>query len=142
MRGAKAPLFFMESEMTLAEFRVIYPEFEKVPDAVVQRYLDEFLILYPMDYGTYQDTLQGLYVAHYLSIGFNLKTGGSKGGSQTFAVTSRSVGDVSMSGSLIGVDATSPWDASLYGQKFKLIIMAFGAGPMLTGRSYGYGYGQ
>lgn len=129
--------------MTLADFRAIYPEFIKVPDAVVQRYLDEFKIFYMLDYGDYADTLQGLYVAHYLTMGFNLKTGESKGGSHSFAVTSRSVGDVSMSGSLIGVDATSPWDATIYGQKFRLMISAFGAGPYLTGNYYaGYGYGQ
>lgn len=129
--------------MTLSEFRQTYPEFSQVADAVIQRYLDEFLIFYRADYGDYSDTLQGLYVAHYLTLGYNLTTGQAKPGSVAMSITSRSVGDVSMSGTLIGVgsDATQ-WDATLFGQKFKLLIGIFGAGPLLTGRSYGYGYGQ
>jgi len=129
--------------MTLTEFRTVYPEFAQVPDAVIQRYLDEFTVFYQADYGDYTDTLQGLYVAHWVTATYNLTTGLPKPGGVSMSITSRTVGDVSMSGTLIGVGSDSTfWDSTIWGQKFQMYIGLFGAGPSLTGRNYGYGYGQ
>ena len=53
--------------LDLAQFRASYPEFVNVPDAVIQRYLTEFTVLYTGCYGEYYDVLQGYYVAHMLA---------------------------------------------------------------------------
>lgn len=126
--------------LDLAQFRDSYPEFVNVPDAVIQRYLTEFTVLYTGCYGEYYDALHGYYVAHMLATNYNLKTGQSGGGSVTVVTTGRSVGDVSVSGQAIGVGSDgSMWDGTTYGQMFKNMIAIFGAGPYLTEAATGYG---
>ncbi len=125
--------------LDLAQFRASYPEFVNVPDAVIQRYLTEFTVLYTGCYGEYFDALQGYYVAHMLATNYNLTTGQSGGGSVTVVTTGRSVGDVSVSGQAIGVGSDgSMWDGTTYGQMFKNLITLFGAGPYLTEAATGY----
>lgn len=126
--------------LDLAQFRASYPEFVNVPDAVIQRYLTEFTVLYTGCYGEYYDALQGYYVAHMLATNYDLKTGQSGGGSITVVTTGRSVGDVSVSGQAIGVGSDgSMWDGTTYGQMFKNLIAIFGSGPYLTEAATGYG---
>lgn len=126
--------------LDLAQFRASYPEFVNVTDAVIQRYLTEFTVLYTCCYGEYYDVLQGYYVAHMLATNYNLTTGQSGGGSVTVVTTGRSVGDVSVSGQAIGVGSDgSMWDGTTYGQMFKNLIGIFGAGPYLTQAAYPYG---
>lgn len=126
--------------LDLAQFRDSYPEFVNVPDAVIQRYLTEFTVLYTGCYGEYYDSLQGYYVAHMLATNYNLTTGQSGGGSVTVVTTGRTVGDVSVSGQAIGVGPDgSMWDGTTYGQMFKNLITMFGAGPYLTEAATGYG---
>lgn len=126
--------------LDLAQFRASYPEFVNVPDAVIQRYLTEFTVLYTGCYGEYYDALQGYYVAHMLATNYNLTTGQSGGGSVTVVTTGRSVGDVSVSGQAIGVGSDgSTWDGTTYGQMFKNLISLFGAGPYLTQSANLYG---
>ena len=43
--------------LDLAQFRASYPEFVNVPDAVIQRYITEFTVLYTGCYGEYYDVL-------------------------------------------------------------------------------------
>lgn len=126
--------------LTLVQFRAQYPEFATVNDAVITRYLAEFEILYTGCYGDMYDILQGYYVAHMVSLFYNKKTGSSTGGASVVVMTSRSVGDVSMSGQVVGA-ATDPslWDATTYGQMFRNLIGIFGAGPYLTEAAGGYG---
>lgn len=126
--------------LDLAQFRASYPEFVNVLDAVIQRYLTEFTVLYTGCYGEYYDALQGYYVAHMLATNYNLTTGQSGGGSVTVVTTGRTVGDVSVSGQAIGVGSDgSMWDGTTYGQMFKNLIAIFGAGPYLTEAATGYG---
>ncbi len=126
--------------LDLAQFRDSYPEFVNVPDAVIQRCLTEFTVLYTGCYGECYDVLQGYYVAHMLATNYNLATGASGGGSVTVVTTGRSVGDVSVSGQAIGVGSDgSMWDGTTYGQMFKNLITLFGAGPYLTEAATGYG---
>lgn len=127
--------------LTLAEFRALYPEFASIPDAIVQRYLTEFTILYQGCYGDYYQIMQGYYVAHMLTTFYNLTTGAPKGGAVTVVTTGRAVGDVNTSGQAIGVNASDPnfWDGTTYGQMFYSLLSMFGAGPMLTGVNTGYG---
>ena len=127
--------------LDLAKFRASYPEFVNVPDAVIQRYLTEFTILYTGCYGEYYDVLQGYYVAHMLSTNYNLATGQPGGGAVTVVTTGRTVGDVSVSGQAIGVGSDgSMWDGTTYGQRFRDLIAPFGAGPYLTQPAHLYGY--
>ena len=124
----------------LAQLRVTYPEFVNVPDAVIQRYLTEFTVLYTGCYGEYYDVLQGYYVTHMLATNYNLTTGHPGGGSVTVVTTGRTVGDVSVSGQAIGIGSDgSMWDGTTYGQMFKNLIGIFGAGPYLTQAAYPYG---
>ena len=126
--------------LTLAQFRASYPEFVNVPDAVIQRYLTEFTVLYTGCYGEYYDILQGYYAAHMLATNYNLATGSPGGGAVTVVATGRTVGDVSVSGQAIGVGSdSSMWDGTTYGQMFKNLIGMFGAGPYLTQAAYPYG---
>lgn len=126
--------------LTLAQFRASYPEFVNVPDAVIQRYLTEFTVLYTGCYGEYYDVLQGYYAAHMLATNYNLATGSSGGGAVTVVATGRTVGDVSISGQAIGVGSdSSMWDGSTYGQTFEKLIGMFGAGPYLTQSANLYG---
>lgn len=126
--------------LDLAQFRASYPEFVNVPDAVIQRYLAEFAVLYTGCYGEYYDVLQGYYVAHMLATNYNLATGAAGGGAVTVVTTGRSVGDVSVSGQAIGVGSDgSMWDGTTYGQMFKSLITIFGAGPYLTQQAHPYG---
>lgn len=126
--------------LTLAEFRALYPEFVNVPDAIVQRYLTEFTILYRGCYGDYYQTMQGYYVSHMLTTFYNLTTGAPKGGAVTVVTTGRNVGDVSTSGQAIGINTSDPnfWDGTNHGQLFYTLLSLFGAGPMLTGVNTGY----
>ena len=127
--------------LDLAKFRASYPEFVNVPDAVIQRYLTEFTVLYTGCYGEYYDVLQGYYVAHMLSTNYNLATGQPGGGAVTVVTTGRTVGDVSVSGQAIGVGSDgSMWDGTTYGQRFRDLIAPFGAGPYLTQPAHLYGY--
>ena len=131
--------------LTLAQYRASYPEFASIDDAIVQRYLTEFTILYQGCYGEYYDMLQGYYVSHMLAMFYNVATGQASGTGATGGIkvipTSRSVGDVSVSGQAVGINTSDPsyWDGTVYGQRFWSIISAFGGGPYLTGVSYGYG---
>ena len=126
--------------LDLAQFRVTYPEFVNVPDAVIQRYLTEFTVLYSGCYGEYCDVLQGYYAAHMLATNYNLTTGKPVGGAVTVVTTGRTVGDVSVSGQAIGVGSDgSMWDGTTYGQMFKNLIAIFGAGPYLTQSANLYG---
>lgn len=126
--------------LDLAQFRASYPEFVNLPDAVIQRYLTEFTVLYTGCYGEYYDVLQGYYVAHMLATNYNLATGAPGGGAVTVVTTGRSVGDVSVSGQAIGVSSdASMWDGTTYGQMFKNLIAIFGSGPYLTESATGYG---
>lgn len=55
--------------MTLAEFRIAYPEFERTPGAQVQVALDSALLSTPASvWGDRQDHAQGLLAAHWLAL--------------------------------------------------------------------------
>ena len=126
--------------LDIAQFLASYPEFVNVPDAVIQRYLTEFTILYTGCYGEYYDVLQGYYVAHMLATNYNLASGQPGGGVLTVVTTGRTVGDVSVSGQAIGIGSDgSMWDGTTYGQRFRDLIAPFGAGPYLTQSANMYG---
>lgn len=55
--------------MTLSEFRIRYPEFEKADDALVSAILDEALVVTPPNiWGDLADRAQGLLTAHLLTL--------------------------------------------------------------------------
>lgn len=114
--------------MTLAEFRVLYPDFSAIPDANIQIYLDLFVSLYGVNYGNVTDHLQGLYTAHRLIV-FN------QGGAVAVgAITSKSEGDVSRSyADSTGAASSSEFASSSYGVEFINLIRAFGSGGVVSG---------
>lgn len=122
--------------MTLAEFRTLYPEFAAIDDAVVQRYLDMFECQFGTDYGCMTDELQGLFVAHRLTIWQKTSSGAS--GPQ-LVTTNRRVGDVSIGGYVAGGGDGSYGDYSstAYGIQFWENIKLYGGGPMMADSVYG-----
>lgn len=115
--------------MNLVEFRDTYPEFDDVPDTVLQRQLDAFASLYQGNYGDLRDYLSGLYVAHQTTV-FTTSTGAAA--AQT--VKSRSVDGMSWT------YADSPsamkagdFSSTKYGLEFFRVMSLFGQGPIMAG---------
>ena len=113
--------------MNYSEYIAIYPEHINTDPSKIQRFLDLFIAMYGLGYGSLNDHLQSLYVSHRLAIsaiGSAVNTG---------EVASRSVGDVSVSyvtsnpsGDSSGMSSTS------YGIEFLDIISNFSS-PMVAG---------
>lgn len=106
--------------MTTIEFRTIYPSFLESTDFQINYFLGLFVTLYGSGLN---DHLQGLYVAHRLTVS---KQGSTKEGK----ITSESVGDISVSYStetdITGMNSTP------YGVEFSNLIAGF-SGPMVAG---------
>lgn len=114
--------------MTPAEFKTAYPEFAAVDDAVIQRQLDNFALLYQGDYGTLTDYLSGLYTAHQVTV-FTSNT--SAAPVQT--VTSRSVDGMSWSyGQSSAGSKAGDFASTKYGLEFYRIMSQFGKGPVMA----------
>ncbi len=117
--------------MTLIEFRAFYPEFSAVDDLVVQRYLDLFICQFTGDYGCMTNELQGLFVAHRLSI-WQRTNKGSAGAVVT--ATSKSVRDESLSGYVAGSNDGDYGDygSTAYGIQFWNNIKLYGGGGFMA----------
>jgi len=117
--------------MTLAEFRIFYPQFSTIDDAVVNRYLELFLCQFVGDYDCMANELQGLFVAHRLTV-WKRTSGGSDGA--IVVATSKSVGDESQSGFVAGAQDGGYGDyaATAYGVQFWSTIMLYGGGGMMA----------
>ena len=117
--------------MTLAEFRAFYPEFSGVDDIVVQRYLDLFICQFGEQYGCMTGELQGLFVAHRLTI-WKRTNSGSAGAVVT--TTSKSVGDESLSGYVAGGGdgGYGDYSATAYGIQFWNNIKLYGSGGFMA----------
>ena len=117
--------------MTIEEFRTFYPEFATVNDSVIQRYLDRFVCQFGADYGCDTDELQGLYTAHRVAIW--QKTSSGANGPQLIT-TSRRVGDVAVSGEIVGFGDNSYGDYAVtsYGAQFWADIQMYGGGPIMA----------
>jgi hypothetical protein len=121
--------------MTIAEFRVFYPQFDTIDDAVVQRYLDLFECQFTGDYDCMQDELQGLFTAHRLVM-WQRTNAGSVGA--VVVATSKSVGDESQSGFVAGAQDGGYGDyaATSFGVQFWTIILPYGSGGMMAESNY------
>lgn len=114
--------------MTLEEFRLIYPQFAAVPDAVITYQLGVFSCLYQGDYGCSADYLAGLFVAHQVAV----STAAGSGPVQS--VASKSVGDVSISYNKSGTaDKAGDFSSTKFGQEFARLMGMFGMGPNMAG---------
>lgn len=120
--------------MTLAEFKAIYTKIT-LSDTQIQMYLDLFVCQYGEDDGDccMYDHLQGLFTAHRCTVFQNASKGG--GGAPTLTQTSKSVGDVSVSGHVSGANDSTFGDfgATAYGIEFINSIQLLGSGPMMAG---------
>jgi len=114
--------------MTLEEFRLVYPQFAAVTDAVITYQLGVFACLYQGDYGCSADYLAGLFVAHQVAVA----TTGGNGAAQSIA--SKAVGDVSISYSKsASADKLGDFSATKYGMEFARLMGMFGMGPIMAG---------
>ncbi|MGL4752256.1 MAG: DUF4054 domain-containing protein [Aeromonadaceae bacterium] len=117
--------------MTLQEWKSQYQDIA-ADDPVIQRYLDMFRCMYAGDYGCMADSLQGWFVAHYITYSSSNPKDPTGG-----IVTTKTVGDVSIgSGAHLAFQGRS--DANhmyftTYGQMFMDAIALFGGGPMIAG---------
>lgn len=115
--------------MTLEEFKALYPDVTAT-DAQLQAYLDLFVCQYGEGSDCSYDYLQGLFVAHRGTV---MSRMGSKA-SPVLTATSKSVGSVSTSGTVSGLDnAFGDFGSTGYGIEFSSNIMLLGSGPMMAG---------
>lgn len=117
--------------MDITLFRTYYPQFDTVDDAIIQRYLDLFDCQFTGDYDCMHDELQGLFVAHRVSI-WQMGNKGFHGGA--LVETSKSVGDESVGGVIAGSENSTYGDysATSYGIQFWSTIRLYGAGPKMA----------
>lgn len=115
--------------MTLEEFKLMYPNVTAT-DAQIQSYLDLFACQYgENDGGCSYDYMQGLFVAHRGTVISRM----SAAASPILTATSKSVGSVSTSGTVSGLDsAFGDFGSTGYGIEFSANIMLLGAGPMMA----------
>lgn len=114
--------------MTLVEFRDTYPEFDDVPDTVLQRQLDAFASLYQGNYGDLSEYLTGLYVAHQVTV---FSTNTSQAPVQT--VNRRSVDGMSWSYDKSSAsDKAGDFASTKYGLEFHRLMSLFGKGPVMA----------
>jgi hypothetical protein len=109
-------------------FRVRFPEFDAVPDARVQAFLDDAGVeIKEAVWGDFWRRAINLYTAHLLTLAERTATGGGAGTSGP--VASRSVGDVSVSFAVMagGLGWGSDWMVSTaYGQELQRLIHTIG----------------
>ena len=117
--------------MTLSEFRAFYPEFNAIDDVVVQRYLDLFTCQFGDQYGCMTDELQGLFVAHRLTVWKRTNSGSA---AAIVTATSKSVGDESLSGYVAGGGDGGYGDyaSTAYGVQFWNNIKLYGGGGFMA----------
>lgn len=115
--------------MTLEEFKAMYPDVT-ISDAQIQSYLDLFVCQYGEDNeGCTHDYMQGLFVAHRGTVASRMGSAAKP----ILTETSKSVGSVSTSGTIAGLDnAFGDFGATGYGIEFSSNIMLLGAGPMMA----------
>lgn len=119
--------------VTLASFRVVFPEFAdaaKYPDPAVSFWLDQAGVTLPQSIPAGQlDLATMLFIAHNLTLGALSAAGGGSAGS--FApVTSKAVGSVSKSMDTSAVTSAGAgiWNGTAYGQRFYALLRGFVAG--------------
>lgn len=115
--------------MTLSEFKAMHPEIT-ASDTQIQAYLDLFVCLYGEEGSLCSyDYLQGLFVAHRSSVAARMATSSNP----VVTNTSKSVGSVSTSGTVAGMDnAYGDFGSTGYGIEFSNQISLMGSGPMMA----------
>jgi hypothetical protein len=122
----------MATPMTPAEFKLRYPQFATLDDAVIQLRLDDATLL--MNEERWCDLYamgQGLLAAHELTLAALNEQAGSTGGIAN-DVTSETAGNVSYTRSNDVVKATmeSPYNATQYGQRWLFLARQVGTGAI------------
>ncbi len=119
--------------MTVADFRVRYPEFASTADAVVQLQLDEAAPELDVDrWGVRYDRGLGLLTAHRIALG-KQQASDPFFGTGSGSSTTKEVGSVKLSRSVAfsGKKSTADeLDLTLYGQQFKSMSMQVGMGAV------------
>jgi hypothetical protein len=119
---------------TPAEFKIRFPEFATVDDSLIQPQLDraEKLLIESVWGDCYYEDGVYLLAAHFLSIQQRRAADGSTGSSAFGPVTSRSVGDVSVSFGRRAVTSTAEefYTSTPYGQEYWAMMRQVGTGAV------------
>ena len=114
-----------------ADFKIRFPEFDTISDARIQIFIDKSIL--NLDEGLWDARYnEGLYylTAHFLQLGENTANqGGGSGG--TAPLSSKSIGDVSISfatGSIDGDSSAAYYNSTTYGQEYWRMLMIVGEG--------------
>jgi hypothetical protein len=129
----------MAITFTPAEFKVRFPEFATVDDALIQTQLDraEKLLIESVWGDCYYEDGVYLLAAHFLAVQQNrAASAGSSGSLGTFgSVISRSVGDVSVTFGRRPVASTAEefYTSTPYGQEYWAMLRQVGTGAVAVG---------
>jgi hypothetical protein len=106
--------------MEIYEFRAAYPEFDDIDDQLIASKLELFTLIYGVGFGSLVDHMQGLYTAHTLTLSKK---------SQSGIVTSKSVGDVSVT--YADKAGNSQLYQTRYGEELAQLLISF-AKPLVS----------
>lgn len=123
--------------MDANEFKLAFTEFVNVPNGDIDRYLNLFVVLYGVDYHGGENRLQGLYVAHRLTIQNQSQVSplGLGGTGSVQQIASKKEGDVSVTYGASGVTANArsgDFNLSSYGVDFEYLMFLFSIGGIVS----------
>lgn len=131
--------------VTVAQFRLDYPEFSVVtdyPDSAVTYFLNLAVAMLNSDrWGNQLDIATELYIAHNLAIEKRAQleaVNGEVPGTTTGPISSKSVDKVSVGfdvGSAVS-EGAGHWNLTVYGTRFYKLAKMFGASPLFIGLGF------
>jgi hypothetical protein len=114
-----------------ATFKIRFPEFDSVPDARVDLFIaDALLKVGEVPWGDLYEKGVFTLAAHYLQLSLNRQLGDTTGGGSVNQVTSRSIGDVSVSFGASSSDSGTEdyYRSTQYGQEYWAMMQCVGQG--------------
>jgi hypothetical protein len=124
----------MAITFTPAEFKIRFPEFASVDDAIIQPQLDraEKILIESVWGDCYYEDGVYLLAAHFLAVQQARQQGGTTGGTVFGPVLSKSVGDVSVTFGRRTATSTSEefYGSTPYGQEYWAMLQHVGRGAV------------
>jgi len=108
--------------VTVAEFKIRFPEFDSTPDATVQLFLDDAVVMLNESYwGEKYDLGISYYTAHCLSLASKSSSGAS---GSVAPVSGKAVDGVSVSFATSGVNNPGEqfYSSTTYGQRYLVLV--------------------